>query len=215
MTDTRVCWWLGCVEAAGVAAKAGGVVVYPTDTVYGIGSSPWSEVGVETVFRVKRRPPSKPVPLLLEEAETAGLIGEMSEEAWRLARRFWPGALTIIVPLRDTSIHPLVTGGGRCVGLRVPAHAAPRHLARLAGGAIIGTSANISGMPPKRSLDAVLLELGAEPIDYFLDGGVLGGTPSTVVNLCATPPRIERIGAIEPRAIRDVLGVELIVEHRG
>ncbi len=207
--DRRACWWMGCLEAAAASIRMGGVVVYPTDTVYGVGSSPWSDVGVETVFRVKRRPPSKPVPLLLDEVETASVLGEMSEAAWRLARRFWPGGLTIIVPLRDTSIHPLVTAGGVCVGLRVPDHPAPRHLARYTGGAVVGTSANLSGSPAKRSLDEVLVELGAEPIDYFLDGGVLSGTPSTVVNLCVWPPRVERVGAVPVSVLEEALGVRL------
>ncbi len=183
----------------------GEVVVYPTDTVYGIGTSAWSEYGVESVFRVKGRRPNKPVPLLLDEPERAKEIGEMDLRAWRLVRVFWPGALTIIVPLRDTSLPRLVTGGGDCVGLRVPAHPAPRHIARGCGGAIVGTSANRSGQPAKRVLDDVLLELGSESIAYFLDGGVLGGTPSTVVNLCGESVRFERVGTIPPEHVMHVL----------
>ncbi len=203
----RVCWWLGCVEAAGLAARMGGVVVYPTDTVYGVGSSPWSETGVEMVFRVKRRPPSKPVPLLVDSVDSALEIGVFDERARRLAERFWPGGLTIIVPLRDSSIVELVTAGTGCVGLRLPAHPAPRHIARIAGGAVVGTSANISGEPPKTSLDEVLLELGGEPIDYFLDGGVSASrTPSTVVNLCGEEPVIERVGVVPVEAVMAVLG---------
>ena len=209
--ERRVCWWLGCIEAAGSAARMGEAVVYPTDTVYGIGSSPWSEIGVETVFRVKRRPPTKPVPLLLDEPGRAREIGEMSEEAWRLVQRFWPGGLTVVVPLRDTSIAGLVTAGTGCVGLRVPDHPAPRHIARIAGGAVVGTSANISGEPPKKTLDEVLVELGGQPVSYFLDGGVLPGTPSTVVNLCGDRPRVERLGVIPLEAIEKLLGSKLAV----
>ncbi len=203
----RVCWWFGCIDAAGSAARLGGVVVYPTDTVYGIGSSPWSEWGVAQVFAVKRRPPSKPVPLLVDSLESALEIGEFGEEARRLAERFWPGGLTVIVPLRDSSIAELVTAGTGCVGLRLPAHPAPIHLARVAGGAIVGTSANVSGMPPKRTLDEVLLELGSEPIDYLLDGGVTpGGIPSTVINLCRGEPRVERVGAVPAEEVAKALG---------
>ncbi len=203
----NVCWWFSCLEAASVSARLGEPIVYPTDTVYGIGSSPWSEYGVWLVFRVKGRSPDKPVPLLLDGVERAAEIGEMDSRAWRLARRFWPGALTIVVPLRDTSIPRLVTGGTDCIGLRVPAHPAPRHLARASGGAIVGTSANKSGRPPKRTLDEVVVELGSEPVAYFLDGGVLPGTPSTVVNLCGEGVVFERVGAI-PRGLVEAVIAE-------
>ncbi len=90
--------------------------------------------------------------------------------------------------------------------MRLPAHPAPRHLARLAGGAVIGTSANISGSPPKRSIDEVLVELYDAPIDYFLDGGVsLSDTPSTVVNLCKEEPIVERLGAVPLEALVKLL----------
>ncbi|AEM39264.1 Sua5/YciO/YrdC/YwlC family protein [Pyrolobus fumarii 1A] len=206
----RVSWWLNAIEHAGLIVRMGGIVVYPTDTVYGIGGSPWLEYAVERVFRVKRRPPDKPVPLLVVSVESALEIGEFDEAARRLAERFWPGALTIVVPLRDTSIPELVTAGTGCVGLRMPAHPAPRLLAMYAGGAIIGTSANISGMPSKRDIDSVLLELGDDDVDYFLDGGVLLGSPSTVLNLCKSPPRIERLGPVPPEAIERVAGIKVV-----
>jgi len=189
----------GRVEGARVLA-AGGAVAFPTDTVYGIAVALDTPGGIERLFAAKQRPLDKAIALLIADASQASEIGEMNPAAKALADAFWPGGLTLVLPLRaDRSLPAVLMGDATIsqpkVGLRVPDHDAPRALAR-AVGPLPTTSANRSGEPEAHDADELEAQLGPA-LDLILDGGPAhGGPASTVVDTTTEPVRILREGAI-------------------
>lgn len=178
-----------------VLAK-GGVAAIPTDTSYGLAACALDPKAVHTVFRLKQRMETKPLPVLI--ADTNDLedhaVG-VPDVAWDLACAFWPGPLTIVVR-KAASVPHAVSGGSDTVGLRVPDHWIPRTIARRLGAPITGTSANRNGMPSLTKADPVRAEFGKE-LTLVLDGGhAPGGPPSTVVDVAGETPRILRNGAV-------------------
>ena len=197
-------------EAARVLA-AGGIVAIPTDTVYGIAVALSTQGGIERLFAAKSRPPDRAIALLLADADQAATIGMLNTAATRLARAFWPGGLTLVVPRRiDRSLPAALTGGALApgaiptVGLRVPDHDAPRALAR-ALGPLPTTSANRSGEPEARDADEIEALLG-DAVDLILDGGPsIGGPASTVVEATGDSVVILRAGAVPAASIERCL----------
>lgn len=193
-------------EAARVL-RGGGLVAIPTDTVYGIAVALETPGGIERLFAAKSRPPDKAIALLLADAAQAAEIGEMTPAATALAQAFWPGGLTLVVPRRtDRPLPAALTGGElapgaiQTVGIRVPAHDAPRAVAR-ALGPLPTTSANRSGELEARDASEIEALLGTA-IDLILDGGPAGGGPaSTVVDCTSAIPEVRRAGAIPVEAI--------------
>lgn len=187
--------------------RKGGVVAYPTDTLYGLGADAFNEQAVERVFVIKGRPHGMPLPLLLADADAlAQVASEVPPLARVLAERFWPGALTLVIP-RSAKVPELVSGRGWKVGVRVPDHPVPRELARRLGAPITGTSANKSGGPDPRTADDVRRQLGDE-VDLVIEGGGLpAGQPSTVLDLTGPSPRIVRQGAITKEALEAACGL--------
>ncbi len=190
--------------------RGGGVVALPTDTVYGIAVSLATPGGIERLFQVKRRPPDKGIILLLEDAAQAAEAGIMTPAATALATACWPGGLTLVVAQRSDVPWPAVlTGGSPTIGLRVPAHDAPRALARGVG-PLPTTSANLSGVPEATDAAGIVGQLG-DAIDLVLDGGPAhGGAASTVVDCTGERPAILRVGAVatgDLAAILDAAGV--------
>jgi L-threonylcarbamoyladenylate synthase len=189
----------GRAEGARVLA-AGGAVAFPTDTVYGIAVALDTPGGIERLFAAKQRPLDKAIALLIADASQASEIGEMNPAAKALADAFWPGGLTLVLPLRaDRSLPAVLMGDATIsqpkVGLRVPDHDAPRALAR-AVGPLPTTSANRSGEPEAHDADELEAQLGLV-LDLILDGGPAhGGPASTVVDTTTQPVRILREGAI-------------------
>ncbi len=191
--------------------EAGGLVAVPTDTVYGIAVALSTPGGIERLFAAKSRPPDKAIALLLADAEQAAEIGEITAAAAALAKAFWPGGLTLVVPRRtDRELPAALTGGELApgaiptVGLRVPGHDAPRALAR-ALGPLPTTSANRSGEPEARDAAEIEALLG-DAIDLILDGGAAAGGPaSTVVDCTGLTPEIRRAGAIDVAEISRIL----------
>ncbi len=199
----------GRAEAADVL-RAGGVVATPTDTVYGIAVALSTPGGIERLFAIKRRPVDKGIMLLLDDAAQADRAGAMTPAARALGAAAWPGGLTVIVPQRpDVAWPPALTGGTPTIGLRVPAHDAPRALAA-AVGPLPTTSANVSGQPEARDALELLDRLG-DDVDLILDGGPASGGPaSTVVDCTGALPIVLRHGAVELAevvAILDQAGV--------
>ncbi|MSQ13932.1 MAG: threonylcarbamoyl-AMP synthase [Dehalococcoidia bacterium] len=187
--------------------REGGVVAYPTDTLYGLGADAFNEAAVERVFVIKGRPHGMPLPLLLADADAlAQVASEVPPLARVLAERFWPGALTLVIP-RSAKVPELVSGRGWKVGVRVPDHPVPRELARRLGAPITGTSANKSGGPDPRTAADVRSQLG-EMVDLVIEGGGLpAGQPSTVLDLTGPSPRIVRAGAISKEALEAACGL--------
>jgi L-threonylcarbamoyladenylate synthase len=184
------------------ALRAGGVVVYPTDTVYGLGCDATNPAAVRRVFEIKGRPPDQPVPVLLADVREAFDLAEVGEGARRLMRRFWPGPLTLVLPSRGV-VAEMVTAGTGTVGLRVPDHPVPRALVRACGFPLVGTSANSTGRPAPVSVPQVLSDLDGR-VELVLDGGRLRGRPSTVVDCTGDRPRVIRPGPISAEAVERV-----------
>lgn len=186
--------------------RGGGLVAYPTDTVYGLAALPTDGAAVRRLFEAKGRAPDQATPLLIAWAEQLPIVAtEVPASAWLLIEAFWPGALTIVLPKAQTFRSVAV---GETVGVRVPDHPTPRELARMLGGPITGTSANLSGPNPEPlTADDVRSQLG-DVVDLVIDGGrCAGGRPSTVVDCTVAPPRILREGGISREALEEKTGV--------
>ncbi len=191
------------VQRAVDILRGGGLVAYPTDTVYGLAALPDSDTAVTRLFEAKRRNPARPTPLLIASEEMARAVaGEVSDDARSLMAAFWPGALTIVLAKAQTFRSLAVA---ETVGLRVPDHPLPRELSRLLGSPITGTSANVAGGSEPLTADDVLSQLG-DAVDLVIDGGRCpGGRPSTVVDCTVSPPRVVRQGAISEAELLRVL----------
>ena len=184
--------------------KQGGIVAFPTDTVYGLGACISIGYAVERVYQVKERPRSMALPLLLADASQ---IGEVAEPvpliAWLLADKFLPGALTMVLH-KSESVPDIITGGGTTVAVRIPAHPVPVALARGLGAPIVGTSANLSGKPSALTADEVYAQLG-DKVDLIIDGGRCpGGKESTIIDLTGETPMVLREGAILRKELEQV-----------
>ncbi len=177
--------------------RDGGVVVYPTDTVYGIGCRFDLQKSVERVFAVKNRPWTLPVPLLVGSKEQLMYVAEsVPAAALVLMEKHWPGALTIVLPAQTDRIAPLVLAGGNTVGVRRPNHPTTLALLSELQLPIVGTSANVHDRPPvaeKEGLDPKVMS----QVDYVLYGKPGAGVESTIVNCTRQPPCIVRRGAVE------------------
>jgi len=193
--------------------KQGGVVAFPTDTVYGLGA--WANLhqAVARVYQVKERPRNMALPLLLAHTSQISEVAEpVPPLAWLLARSFLPGALTIVLH-KSNSVPDIITGGGSTVAVRIPAHPVPVALAEGLGAPIVGTSANLSGRPSPLTADEVYAQFG-DKIDLVIDGGRCpGGRESTIVDVTGETPVILREGAISTEELRKVC--ESIVFKQG
>jgi len=185
--------------------RAGGIVAVPTDTVYGIAADMALPDAIERLFAAKRRPPEKAVAVLLADAAQAATLAVVGPAARVLGERFWPGGLTLVLPVRTGAVLPRVLAGGApTVGVRVPDHAAPRALAAILG-PLPTTSANVSGEPDARDAQEIAALLG-DALALVIDGGPIhGGLASTVVDLTLDLPVIRREGAIPAAQIAEAL----------
>jgi L-threonylcarbamoyladenylate synthase len=198
-------------EAIGVAVRIladDGLVAFPTDTVYGVGAHAFQPDAVERIYTAKSRPRDKAIPILLARVDDLSLVAErITETAWLLAERFWPGGLTLVLP-KKVSVSDVVSAGGPTIAVRVPDHPMSRDLIAALGAPLAATSANLSGHPSPVTAQEVEAELGGR-IELILDGGRCpGGVPSTVLDLTTDPPTILRAGAIVVEEIEAAL-VEL------
>ena len=185
--------------------RAGGLVCFPTDTVYGVAAHAYLPEAVERLYVVKERARDKAIPLLLGDIEDVEQVArDVPELGYRLMERFWPGGLTIVVWARP-HVPAIVTAGTGSVALRLPDHATPRALAAALGAPLAATSANLSGQPSPRTAADVAADLGGR-VEIILDGGPCpGGIDSTVVDLTKAPPRIVRAGAVPVEVLQPVL----------
>ncbi len=184
--------------------RQGGIVALPTDTVYGLVAVAADRAAVERVYETKERDPAQPMPLFVASIEQAGLIAEMNDAARALAARFWPGALTIVVP-KKAAFETRAAAGERTVGLRVPADPFLREAARQLG-PLTGTSANIAGREECHTAAEVRAQLG-DAVDLIVDAPVSAtGVPSTVVDCSeGASVRVLREGGVTRDAIGSVL----------
>ena len=191
----------GIAEAAATVAK-GGVVCYPTDTLYGLGCDPMNASAVGRTMDAKGRR-TKPMPILVRSLVAAERFAYMPERARKLAQLFWPGPLTMVLQAREALPEILIPEGK--VGVRSPKHHVCLKLLELCSGGLVGTSANLTGRPPATTAEEALSQLG-DRVDLIIDGGrVPVGVASTVVDL--TMPRFSllREGPVSREEILDVL----------
>ena len=192
--------------------RGGGIVAVPTDTVYGIAADMALPDAIERLFAAKRRPPEKAVAVLLADISQAEALGVMSPAARALGDRFWPGGLTLVLPVRSgVQLPRVLAGGAQTIGVRVPDHPAPRALAAILG-PLPTTSANVSGEPDARDAQEIAGRLGDALALVIDDGPIRGGLASTVVDCTGERPVVRRLGAIPEAEIARVLaevGLEL------
>lgn len=193
------------LDAAVAALAAGEPIVLPTDTVYGVAVDPARPGATERLFAVKERPTAAALPVLAADVEQALALAapDLPDAALRLAERFWPGGLTLVVRRAAGVTYDL---GGRdhlTIGLRVPDHDVPRRLAA-AVGPLAATSANLHGRPTPVTAEGVAAELG-DRVALVLDGGPCEGAPSTVVSCTADGVHVLREGRIPHREIEAAL----------
>ncbi len=189
------------IQEAARRLRLGEIVAIPTDTVYGLAADPRNSEAIRKLYEAKRRDLSKPIPLLLSDVSAIEKVcGSLPRSARRLAERFFPGPLTLVMRLA-APFPPILNAGGETVGVRVPDHETARGLIRRMGGALAVTSANLSGRAPALKVDE--LDPAFDNL-FILDGGSTGGfQASTVVDVSRDPPLVLREGALPVRAVMD------------
>lgn len=180
--------------------RRGGVIAFPTDTVYGLGADVFNARAVERVYEIKNRPKNQQFPLLIADVEQLTALAEpIPEITWLLARRFWPGGLTLVLSRKGSL--PAYLASGPTIAVRVPNHPVCLALIEGLGNPITGTSANTSGRPAALTADEVSQQLEGE-IDLVINGGKCpGGKESTIVDVTREPPTILRPGIIPSNEI--------------
>lgn len=195
------------ITRAAEMLRAGELVAFPTDTVYGVGALYSDNAAVERLYFAKVRPENKGIPILLAGAADLALVaGEINQLALNLAAAFWPGPLTLILP-KGPAVPPAVSQTGT-IAVRAPGHPVALALIQAAGVPLATTSANLSGSPPTADPSVVCQTLGGR-IAAIIDGGLApGGTPSTIVDCTVDPPKILRPGPISEDEIMKAAGLK-------
>jgi L-threonylcarbamoyladenylate synthase len=184
--------------------RNGGVIAFPTDTLYALAADATNDDAVRRVYQNKGREDGKPLPLLVSDLAMAREVAELSPAAISLAARFWPGGLTMVLR-RKAGFDSLALAGGDTVALRAPDHPIARAIIAGLGRPVTGTSANRSGGPDPVTADDVRRELEGQ-VDFVVDGGACPtAQPSTIVNCTADPPSVLREGAVSAEAVREAL----------
>ncbi|MFL5791745.1 MAG: L-threonylcarbamoyladenylate synthase [Actinomycetota bacterium] len=183
------------IAQAIAATRRGELIVFPTDTVYGIAAAPDDAAATARVFEAKRRPAELTLPILVGSIADARAVGVLDDRAERLASALWPGPLTLVVPRTPRSAPWRLGGEADSIGVRIPDH--PLARAVLAGGPLATTSANRSGEPPATTCDALHATFGDDVALYLCDDAALVGHASTVVSLLGPEPAILRAGDVD------------------
>jgi L-threonylcarbamoyladenylate synthase len=191
------------IKAAAQIIKTGGIVVFPTETVYGLGCDPLNTQAVQRLLTIKGDR-KKPFPVLVASLDEANRIAKISDNGKKLATKFWPGPLTIVSPKKE-ALDGVVTFGLNTVGLRTPNNQVALNLIELSGGLLIGSSANLTAEEPPQSVSEMSKEL-IEKVDLVLDDGpTTEGIPSTVVDLTLDNPEILREGPVSLKQIQNAI----------
>lgn len=195
-----VCAVNACVDVL----RSGGLAVFPTETVYGIGADAFNAVAVSALYEKKQRPADKPLLMHINGIEMAESVAYLDEKARELIRRFTPGPLTLVVK-RKPSVPSVAVSGGDTVGLRFPSNKLFTEISKKFGSPIAATSANISGFESAKDSTDLASVLGIA--DIVIDGGVCEyGLESTIVSLVGEVPKILRAGSFPIKMIEEVLG---------
>jgi len=192
------------VASAARILSSGGLVVYPTETVYGLGADAFNPAAVHRIVALKVRAPRKPIAVLIADLEMLrDLVTDVPALAQTLIRRFWPGPLTLVLPARP-SVSASLTGDSDGIGVRLSSHAIATAVVRALGRPITTPSANPAGMAPPTTIDAARVYFGAQ-VDGYLDGGSLPAEPASTVIDVRDGWTLIRAGAISAAAIRAAL----------
>lgn len=192
------------LEQAAELIKQGKIVVFPTETVYGIGTNGLEEQAVKRLYEVKQRPLNKPISLLVANMEMVNLIAkDITEVEYRIMEKFFPGPLTIILKKKDI-VPDIVTTGKDTVGVRMPSEEIARKLVEIAGVPIAAPSANITGEPSGTNLQEIKKQF-ENNVDFYIDGGNCEiGVSSTIVQVVDGKPQILRQGSITLEQINQI-----------
>ncbi|MBU2601824.1 MAG: threonylcarbamoyl-AMP synthase [Actinobacteria bacterium] len=195
----------GAIERAAQIIRAGGLVAFPTETVYGLGALGLDPLACARIFEAKRRPHFDPLILHVAEVRAVDAVGHMQPTAIVLAERFWPGPLTLVLP-RHAVVPDIVTSGMQTVAVRVPAHPVAHRLLEAVGTPVAAPSANPFGRLSPTTAEHVAAGLG-DRIDAILDGGPADrGLESTIIDVTGDAPALLRAGAIALEEIESLLG---------
>lgn len=185
--------------------QAGGVIVYPTETLYGIGANAWDGAAIAKVRALKQRTEQKPILVIARSDDQIRLLTDHpGDEAHQLMAAFWPGPLTLVFKA-SKEVPDLLSRGLGTIGVRIPSSPLCLRLLDLCGCPLTSTSANLTGKPPGATIDDIRREI-PRGVDLYLDGGVLPpSAPSTVVDVTVSPPRVLREGAVSLDRLRAVM----------
>ncbi len=190
--------------------RAGGLVAFPTETVYGLGADATNENAIRALYEAKGRPATRPLTVHLADISEISYWGEITPTAQILIEKFCPGPLTLVLPRRP-HVLDLVTAGNPSVGIRLPSHPLARQLIRAFGGGLVAPSANRSGYLSPTTAQHVLEEFGDGPqAPLVIDGGPCAlGIESTIIDCCGEVPRLLRLGLLSAELISATLGIKL------
>ncbi len=188
------------------ALRAGQVLAYLTDTMYGLGVDARNEAAIARLFALKQRALQKALPLIAGSKELLlGWIREFPPLAEKLAENFWPGPLTLIFHA-SAMVSPMLSAGTNKIAVRVPDSLLARELSLQLGAPITSTSANLSGDSAVLAVDDLIAQLGDE-LDLMLDSGtIINSSPSTIIDVTAAPPRLVRPGVIAQQVVENIIG---------
>ena len=200
------------IDKALKVLSAGGLVAFPTETVYGLGADATQDLAVAKIYEAKGRPQFNPLIAHVLDVDAGFELAEFPSEALKLAARFWPGPLTLVLPRRVACpVSMLASAGLPSLALRVPAHALALELLREFGKPVVAPSANPSGRISPTTAEHVRAGLGGK-VDLILDGGPSAvGLESTIVSFLEERPRLLRSGGLSREAIETALGYELLM----
>lgn len=190
------------LKAARTILEGGGIVLYPTDTLYGLGVNAFNEEAVKRLYRLKRRPLNKPISICLHDTKWIRKVAHINPKIERLITKLLPGPFTIILKKKNT-VPQILTGGTEKIGIRIPDNIISRELSKEFP--ITSTSANISGMKTHNNIKDIIQQIGE--VDIAIDAGPLKGGASTVIDLTLDPPKILRKGAGIEKAKKIIAGL--------
>lgn len=198
------------IHAAATLLRRGGLVAFPTETVYGLGAHALDAQAVRRIFIAKGRPADDPLIVHLADSDQVQRVAQLNDIACQLARRFWPGPLTLVLP-KQPDVPGVVTAGLATVGVRVPAHPVASSLLAAADVPVAAPSANLFGRPSPTTAQHVLDDLDGR-IEALLDGGpTTVGVESTIVDVSSDMPRLLRPGGVPVEDLEAFLGLRLLV----
>lgn len=184
------------IDRAVEVLRGGGVVCFPTDTVWGVGAAVSSRKGVEKLYQVMERDNKKPTAILVSDVDMANRYGVMNKKTRELAKKYWPGAVTVVVEARGNKVPKMVRGGGDSIGLRAPKHKVVQELVKRLGKGLVASSANVAGGREPRKRDEIEKEF-EKKVDMVIEGEAGGTRASTVIGVEGEEVKVLRQGEVE------------------